>query len=355
MDDEQFLNDIFQKLLYREPTSNEIEFHLSTLTDRQSKADEFLSCYERLANHTQVISQIGPTKLKVAVMLVGHFRRFPGSKNCWEQFKSNHPHVDFFIHTWNEIGERDWDSWIEVNGPIPNFEEIHQTLKPISILREDHTKFLESFGLYNKISKDQKLYLAAGQRVKNHRDFSKFIMSQLYSIYTCHKLVRNYEILHNFRYDVIIKLRADTIFFHPLYFDKLQFADNILYIHSRAHHHADGGKGCLTCDKEYPNRQHEEHTNDVCDVLLYGNSVIMEKYCNLYLHIEGFLDQLDKDNQDIIKKYPEHFKDNLSNDENIVYLGQITDYDKNLKLFYPERLIREYFKDCWLLSDPLCL
>ena len=348
---------LFVKILGREPSVSEIEHHISKFTTIEDKKYELMSCHERLHNQANVISQVGQSPLRIALMLVGHFRRFEPFSQVWSTFKSLHPNIDIFVHTWNERGLRSDKEWINTSEDIPDFETIYNTLKPVSMVREDHKKFLNSFSLKNKFP-DKTLYLALGQKVSNHADFTKFIMSQLYGIYACFKNVKNYEDVNGFKYDIVIKLRADTVLYHPLVF-KEKLKDNELFIHSRSHRHIDGGGGCLTCDKEHAiddtKKIHESHTNDVCDVLVYGNSKVMERYCiDMYNDIPDILDKMDRDNLECLEKDP-WLNKFVSKKENITYFGWCGDINKNLKLFYPERIIREYMKDYWLLSDPLYL
>lgn len=343
---------LFEDVLYRKPSALELKLHTGELDD---KKNELLSCHERLFNHEYVINKKGQSPLKIALMLTGHWRRFEASAHVWKNFKKLHPNVDIFIHTWNSRGNRSDINWIiETNEDLPNFELICDILKPITFIKEDNTKFIDSFGLSTKYP-DKTIYMSLGQKVSNHQDFSKFVMSQLYGIYKCYQAVQNYSEINNFTYDVIIKLRADTLLYHPLIFPH-KLPDDSLYIHSRSHFHRDGGRGCKLCDIESKTgvRLHDSHSNDVCDVLLYGSAKVMDRYCNLYLHIPELLDQMHLDNLDNLTKWPEN-NAFVTKKNNITYFSWCGNMDKNLKLFYPERLIREYMKDYWLISDPYYL
>jgi hypothetical protein len=184
------IRDSFLNILYREPTTEELSFHSAESTNIEQKKNEILSCHERLLNHDYIIQKVGKSPLKIALMLIGHFRRFDErTAKVWRDFKALHPDVDIFVHTWNEKGLRSCCDWITVDDEKPDFENIYNILKPVSLVREDHTKFLENFSMVKKYGKT--VYLAKGQRVANHDDFSKFIASQLYSIYTCYQAVKN--------------------------------------------------------------------------------------------------------------------------------------------------------------------
>jgi hypothetical protein len=343
---------LFDEILYRKPTHLEIKHHSNS--NLEDKKNELLICHERLFNHKMIIQKKGKSPLKIALMLTGHFRRFEPCAHVWKMFKDLHPNVDIFIHTWNSRGLRSQKEWISNKDTLPDFELINNILKPISFIREDHDKYIDNFGLAKKYPY-KKIYLSDGQRVDNRADFTTFIMSQLYSIYTCFQNVKKFENHNNFKYDIVIKLRADTMLFYPLIF-KEKLSDDCLYIHSRSHFHIDGGKGCINCDLEYKTkiRQHTEHCNDVCDVLIYGNSKVMDVYTSMYLHIHELLDKFDIDNINILNKYPE-LNQFITRKNNFIYFGFCGDMDKNLKLLYPERMIREYMKDYWLLSDPYYL
>lgn len=346
---------LFNDILYRDPTEHEIQYHVSQGKSLEDKKNEILSCQERLSNHSTIINKVGKSKLNIALMLIGHFRRFD-DRFCkiWKDFKDNHPDVDIFIHTWNEKGLRSPFDWINTNDEKPDFERIFDILRPITMIREDHIKYLDHFSLIHRYP-GKKLYLSLGQKVKNHKDFSKFIASQLYSIQKCHESIISYQKETGKKYDIIIKLRADTVLYHPLVFqDKLP--DDVLFIHSRSHFHRDGGRGCKMCDEEYKQheKRHYHHCNDVCDVLNYGSAHVMERYCNIYNHIGELMDLFDHDNSASLENNKELNKF-VTKDGNIVYFGWCGDMTKNLKLMYPERMIREYMKDYWLLSDPYYL
>ena len=346
------IHNLYNKLLYRDPYETEIR---NITDDIDIIKEKLLSCHERVRNHDCIISKEGKSPLKIALMIVGHFRRFEPYEYIWKEFKNNHPDVDIFIHSWRERGDRSFTNWINIDNNIKDidFENIYNILDPVSLIREDHTRLLNSFSLQKRFP-NKKIYLSLGQKVPNHSDFSKFIMSQLYGIYSCYKSVENYQKEKGFTYDIVIKLRADTILYHPLIF-KNQLPDNELYIHSRSHRHIDGGGGCLTCDSEYPTRVHEEHTNDVCDVLIYGNAKVMKRYCvDMYENIGEILDKFDKDNINHLKTYPD-LNEYITRDGQIIYFDRHGLTDKNLKLTYPERLIRSYMNDVWLLSDPYYL
>lgn len=348
------VRNLFLDILYREPTKEELVFHGTEAKSFEEKKNEILSCHERLLNHQSIIKNVGKSPLKIALMLIGHFRRFDDrTAKTWSNFKTLHPDVDIFVHTWNEKGLRSCCDWIQIDDEKPDFESINDILKPVTFIREDHTKYLENFGLIKKYGKT--VYLAKGQKVQKHDDFSKFIASQLYSIYTCYQAVKKYSEESGTEYDIVIKLRADTVLYHPLVF-KEPLPENVLYIHSRSHFHRDGGRGCKQCDVEWTSgkRQHYNHVNDVCDVLNYGNMRVMEKYCCMYKHLEELIDLFDKDNKDSLSKNPE-LNEFVTRDGKITYFGWCGDMEKNLKLTYPERLIREYMRDYWLLSDPYYL
>ena len=346
---------LFNDILYREPTDLELEHHVGNNTEYiDAKKQELLSCHERIINQTNLIEKFGKSPLKIAIMLVGHFRRFEPYEHIWRDFKKNHPNVDFFIHSWKERGDRCAINWIDMEDHKDiDFENIYDVLKPVSIIREDHKKMINDFGLRKRYP-DKNIYLSLGQKVCNQDDFTKFVMSQLYGIYRCYKSVENYQKEKGFTYDIVIKLRADTIFYHPLIF-KNRLPDNELYIHSRSHRHGDGGGGCLTCDSEYPARVHEEHTNDVCDVLVYGNNNVMKRYCvDMYENMEEILDKFDVYNKNLLTKYSELYQ-YVTQIGKITYYAWCGDFKKNLKLFYPEQIIRTYMNDVWLLSDPYYL
>ena len=294
-----------------------------------------------------------PPPKKVALMLSGHFRLFDPRRKFWVNFKKKFGNrVDIYIHTWNESGTRSDNEWIDIGKLPPDFEEIRSVLKPVAMLVEDHADKMDHFSFQQE---GLQLYYANFYQLGKSKDFSKNIGSQLYSIMKCWELVNESGI----KYDLLVRLRADCIVDN---FNNI-FTGDTTFIHKNAlvmngshqHMHPNGGGGCLKCDKEYPygTRNHSDHSRDVCDIMYMGSPSVMKKACNMFAHRKELVMSFKKHNS-IVSKEPD-VKIHLVPYENVIGVKSSKIYETKIKGFYPERLIREYMKDYWVITDKLGL
>lgn len=98
---------------------------------------------------------------------------------------------------------------------------------------------------------------------------------QLYKIYKANKLKCLFEEKHNFKYDLVIRMRPDMGFIEPLPDNFLYDELNLMNESSNIYH--------LNPPKIfYPNR--------IYDILFWGNSHNMDLLCNSWLNIQNLLD-----------------------------------------------------------------
>ena len=98
------------------------------------------------------------------------------------------------------------------------------------------------------------------------------LMCQFYKLYKCYKLMIDYEVKHNFSYDIIIRSRFDGIL------------NNINKCDLRS----------LDLTKRVYCEGYNKHINDWWAI---GNRFIMDKYCNYYLNISpNLVDKIYLDN-----------------------------------------------------------
>ena len=300
----------------------------------------------------QPINNVLPCKpiKKVALLLSGHVRNFEPRKQFWIDFnKKFGDRVDIYIHTWNESGLRSKNEWIDVGSVPPNFDEIRDILKPKDMLIEDHASKMDSFSF---IQPGLELYYTNVLYLNRAEDFTKNIGSQLYSVMKSWELANN----SNIKYDMMIRLRGDCILenFNNIFTRDTSFLeDDVLIMNGNSHRHAMGGGGCSKCTLEYPIRKHKDHVCDVCDIMYLGNPKVMKKVCNMFKNARDLVKSFqgynklaikDKKVLDSLVKYPYSYGVKCP----IVF-------ETKLKCFYPERLIREYMKDYWLITDMLGL
>ena len=89
-------------------------------------------------------------------------------------------------------------------------------------------------------------------------------LNMFYKIMKCNHLKIKHENKHNFKYDIVVRLRTDTTFQKPLIF--LEDKDKIFTPHN--------------CVGGY-----------VCDQFAYGSSDLMDKFCDVFPNIKKYFDE----------------------------------------------------------------
>lgn len=83
-------------------------------------------------------------------------------------------------------------------------------------------------------------------------------VNMFYKIFRCNELKKQHENKHNFKYDIVVRLRPDTNFNKPVIFSE---------------------------DKDKIFIPHEFNWGGVCDQFAYGPSDLMDKFCDLFPNI----------------------------------------------------------------------
>jgi hypothetical protein len=281
---------------------------------------------------------------RIAVLFSGYMRDY--------KYTSHIPiinsiYTDVFIHTWADTGFKnmkrhiDNNKWLLDDNKLIDFNLLIRQYCPVKISVENNRGKLNEFSLINKIDP---IFLYSGQAKD---DASKYINSQLYSLYMAYKLMCDYENEHNFKYDGIIRLRFDLNIVNIDWTGIFEDIDtnNMFFPHAACnnHKHCGGGGGCLSCDK---NIEHDKHTNDICDLWFYGKRDIVAIGCELYLNSLKILEENHEHNLQELEKskiYKKH--------GNFVYISHMIDIEEKFVCFYPERLLREIYKDIPCMSS----
>jgi hypothetical protein len=275
---------------------------------------------------------------RIAIVFCGYARNY--DKICEFHKKiTNMANTDVFIHTWDTIGlkARDYQTniWIDASSPKLDIDYMKAFYNPKKMKVENNNEILNTLSLKDKISP---IFAFNGQAKD---DCSKYINSQLYSIYEGYKLVEEYEEEHNFKYTAIVKLRLD---FYMKHFDETLFLNDIQqnvvwFPHASCnnHRHAGGGGGCNTCDRT--NAPCQNHTNDICDIWFYGKRDLVQKAFELYL---TSYDIMKANHENNLARYKSirHIQNN-----NYVYIIDSRDIETAIVCYYPERLLREQLKN----------
>ena len=293
----------------------------------------------------------------VALMLSGHLRNFGKRERFWKNFVKEFPDVDIFVHTWTDGGERGDKQWIDVGKNRPNHEAARSTLKPVRMSVENHETLFDELS-FREPGVD--LYYTNFSGVQTTEDFTKCIGSQLYSVKKCFELTQTHLKNTNSKpYDVYVRVRGDSIVDN---FDNLMtgdvktyLTDDMLVINGSDNHvHPGGGRGCRKCDLEFISgvshkRNHRAHSNDVCDIFYFGRFAAMSRVCSMHDHVKDLVRGFHGENKKsaknaAVKKYLRKFR-------NVTTVTSSHVYENIIKCFYPERLIREFMRDYWVVSD----
>lgn len=291
---------------------------------------------------------------KTAVLLCGYVRCFSRvSQSHLNHLTKHSENVDFFIHTWNELGKKAKNGvdygriWLDNKSGNTNIDELINFYKPKKHLMEDNYSLLSQFSLVGKI---EPIFLYYGQAKD---DASRYINSQLYSIHRCCQLMEEYEAEMGFKYDNVVKLRFDVLLEK---FDFQRICEDcnldIIYFPSPSaskHGHPYGGGGCTLCDKERLQKSHDVHTNDFCDLWFYGKRDLAVKACQIYTAAEDILRRYHNQNMKLIESCLRDVK------MPFIYLHKSEDIEKKIVCFYPERILREHLvNEICCSSDNIC-
>ena len=336
----KFISWCIRHLFCREASIEEINYHLNNNKDKDLLTWLFLLNYSEEMNHEEIFKNNPQDNKKIGIILYGHTR------NLDAVYKTHrtliyHPNFDIFIHTWDDVGIKSKDLWykswfksIDIPSLSKNDIKIHYHCNDVII--ESNKEILKDMSYIGKI---EPIFLFESQA---RDDASRYINSQLYSVYKAHILVSEYEKLYNFTYDGIIKLRFDMFIKDiDLYGILNDINKECVYFPDpdcNNHGHFGGGGGCLTCNTEENNKLHIKHTNDLCDIWFYGNRELMRYACNLYLYTFDILKKNHNRNIEIIDTLP-----NLKELPFIYLKGNVI--EKEIVCFYPERMLREHLEN----------
>jgi uridine kinase len=203
--------------------------------------------------------------MKVALLISGYLRSF---KINIEQLKLNllnHYNIDIYIHITNNEETKYINENIQLDDVL--------ILKPKIMIVSDNLKFISNINnnINNIYNQNYKFYLLNQKRIEIER-------------------------IENFKYDIVIKMRPDVYLKEKII---LNPEKNYIYI--------------PTDTKIDKNKLVNITDNYICDIIAYGDSYIMDKYFNIYLHLD-----------ELIKKYG-----NIN--ETLLY-NYLNDYNINYKL-----------------------
>jgi hypothetical protein len=335
------LKQLFKKYLNRLFTDSELLIH------GDKNYEDFEVELFRCDEHNNPKGGILDNK-KIAIVLSGHIR----NRSTIQSLNDicNRYNIDVFIHTWDNIGVKGNET--NMGDPV-NLGLVQNTIN--SIINVKNYKIENNANFLTKIKNETEnnLYF-------NYSSPEIFIKSQLYSVQESFKLLENYSIDKNIKYDCVIKLRFDVSFtsftLDNRLVDEMNNNDIIFVTNPEEHYHADYGSSCWACDNMYykfglTSVHYFEHTNVICDLFAYGSQKSMKVYCHSY-------DDYDNINKSFIENNLKIIEDKKLSVEKIGNSYQFfpKGQDGHLETLYyvdcsyPERILQKRLKNFMVLK-----
>lgn len=184
--------------------------------------------------------------MRIAFCISGQPRTW---KKCYQSWFDNLDHfgqdVDVFAHLWD---------FNTLPNTVPNARDL-----PATDL-DDFVNTLKPKSIQIESKKNVKI-------IPNHKDIITNIfppaVSQFYGVRKAAFLKRQYEIRHNFEYDLVFRLRADLLLENTVSIDNIDISPNSLY----------------TCVNNFDN---EFHDFRIGDIFYYGNSHAYDQASRFY-------------------------------------------------------------------------
>lgn len=274
--------------------------------------------------------------MKIALLICGTTRNYKENYVTWKNHLLNLYNVDIFFHTYNINGYHLQNNHILTNNDI---DILLKTLKPKKYLIED----------YNVKTNDFKNNIKS-QCIRRGSAKPEAIKSQLYSIYMSNLLKIIYEKENDFKYDIVIKIRFDTIFHEDFNINDINTITkhkNVILCGNPNIKTMLYKNACSNCIENFNKNifaKCSKHT-DISDIVIISSSTNMDYYANVYFEYDRYI----KENHDKIidvyglklNNYISHKYDNGA----IIYISV-----PNITCLYPESTLSHHLRDFILLN-----
>ncbi len=280
---------------------------------------------------------------KIAILLCGHIR----NAKIIDFLNTTKEDIDVFVFTWDDIGHRNPKSLSLKNSKKTEKDQIERFVQNIPKL-----KLYKIENLHDNLKSLKKDFEYGNYFCYKTQPI--FIKSQLYTIQSCYRLMKNYCYNNLINYDLVIKFRFDCEvekFIITKKLEKYTSNSNVLFVsNNKCHSHPFFPNGCMICNKLYAEEKiifhMDNHANIICDFFVYGNQKAMEKYCNLFDKFDEINKSFENYNFEKIQKN----KINYTQIENNYYVSHL-DSIFEIKCCYPERLMQQHLKNMMLISS----
>jgi hypothetical protein len=233
--------------------------------------------------------------MKYAICFSGAIRDFDTCIPSILKFVSQNNDIDYFLHLWTFGNEDELETTFKWRKDTTSPERVIQILKPKKFVIEKYNSFWE-----NKIIKDSNIDTKLFKD-DSEKGYGINCCSMYYKIQQCFKLLEDYQIESNIKYDIIIRARLDFIWEDYIYFD--HFENNKLYLVRDRY---------ATCSRLVTN-----------DKFFAGSYTIMKNICNIFNYISKYQKNNVKLDGQVIHEH--HIKQNKLD---VLWLGDMNTYYK---------------------------
>lgn len=274
--------------------------------------------------------------MRIALLICGTTRNYKENYVTWKNHLLNLYNVDIFFHTYNINGYHLQNSYLLTNNDI---DLLLKTIQPKKYLIED----------YNIKTDDFKNSIVS-QCIRRGSAKPESIKSQLYSIYMSNLLKTIYEKENNFKYDIVIKIRFDTVFYQDFNINDcntiIQHKNVILCgnpnIKTMLYKNA-----CINCIENFNKDIFIKCSKHTCisDIVIISSSTNMDHYANIYFDYDRYI----KENHDkIVEMYGQQLNNYISHKYScgaIIYISV-----PKITCIYPESALSHHLEDYILLN-----
>lgn len=279
--------------------------------------------------------------IKFALLITGTVRNYKHNYSTWYKYFIELFNVDIFFHTYDIYGYK----LSPIGNPEPDMSRKININEIITLIRPKKYKIDNLEEKLIEFKKD-----IPTQFINKGLAYPEYIKSQLYSIYSANKLKHEYEKENNFKYDIVMKIRFDTMFNSYLNLNDIEHilsnSDIILCGHPNI-----GGmvykNACINCMNTYTYLNAVSCTNHtiVSDLICITNSDNMNYYSELYLKYDNMIKQeYDKYLQIPLMSLGEYICAKYGNDC-LLYKNV-----PHVKIVFPEKILSMYLTKYILLN-----
>jgi hypothetical protein len=273
---------------------------------------------------------------KIALLICGTIRNYKQNYLTWKKYLLDLYDTSIFFHTYDVNGYH-----LKTNNILSQLEieTLIKTIKPKKYLIESYDTKLNDFK-----------NLIQSQCLRNGSAKPESIKSQLYGIYMVNMLKKIHEKENNFKYDIVIKIRFDTVFYNNFNIKDINLItkyNNVILCGNPEIKTMLYKNACVNCINNFNNNNFNKCNNhtDISDIVIISTSKNMDYYAKIYFKYDILLKQYHDKVIEMYKhnlnKYISHVYDNGS----IIYI-QVP----KISCVYPELALSLHLKDYMLLN-----